>query len=81
MEVVNNINQWLSDHPEWILGTELKAIVGDDFRIRDVIKKREFGFLTEQGEYYNRLRDVPHFVGLRQVIKAKNVVEELHLTK
>ena len=65
------IDHWLETHPDWILGSELKTKLADKAEYRKVLEKTEFGFITFDGVYYSRLREIPTFVGVRHVVKAK----------
>lgn len=68
---MSNLRKWLSDHPDWILRTELTDNLTTNLELIDILEQHEFGYVTRQGEYFKRLRDVPNFIGIRQVIKLK----------
>lgn len=66
---MTNLKTWLEDHPEWILRTDLVRRLNNDSELEDIIRNNEYAYITSDGISYKRLRDVPTFAGLKQVVK------------
>lgn len=67
---------WLSNNPEWILKTEyLNKIQIRDQEIK-ILEIIEFGFITPSGEFYSRLKIIPNFIGVKQVIRINTITDE-----
>ena len=63
------VDHWLEMNPEWVLAAKLKNEIKDESKYKEIISKSEFGFITQDGSFYSRLRDTPTFVGIKQVVK------------
>lgn len=70
------ILDWLLKHPDWILRTEyLNKITQYDLE-KNILDIYEFGFITKDGQFYSSLRDIPNFIGVKQVIRINTISDE-----
>ncbi len=73
--MTNYISEWLSTNPGWMLASKLKAKIDNETEYNNIICESEFGFVTAKGKFYSRLRDIPTFSGIKQVIKPAEEIE------
>ena len=68
-----SVKAWLDKHPEWLLRSELTDYLLENDTTR-IVRSHDYGFLTADGEFYKRLIDLPTFVSIKQVVKAKYII-------
>ncbi|MBI9013619.1 MAG: hypothetical protein JEZ08_15405 [Clostridiales bacterium] len=66
-----NVHRWLTENEEWILVTELIDHLDKVEDVNRIVKSHALGYLTQEGEFYNRLIELPNFIKIKQVVRAK----------
>jgi len=67
----NDVDKWLKENEEWILVTELIDHLDKVEDVNRVVKSHDLGYLTQNGVFYNRLIELPNFIKIKQVVRAK----------
>ena len=67
----NDVHKWLTENEEWILVTELIDHLDKSKDVNRIVRSHELGYLTQKGEFYNRLIELPNFIKIKQVVRAK----------
>jgi len=70
------ILDWLLKHPDWILRTEYFEKITQLDHEKKILDIHEFGFLTKDGQFYCSLKDIPNFIGVKQVIRINSMSDE-----
>lgn len=70
------ILDWLLKHPEWILRTEYLNKITQYDHEKNILDIHEFGFLSKDGQFYSSLKDIPNFIGVKQVIRINTISDE-----
>jgi len=66
-----DVHKWLTENEEWILVTELIDHLDKSKDVNRIVRSHELGYLTQKGEFYNRLIELPNFIKIKQVVRAK----------
>jgi hypothetical protein len=74
-----SVKAWLDKNPEWLLRSELTCYLHDKDTTR-IVQSHDYGFLNSKGEFYRRLIDLPTFVNIKQVVKAKYLIKCTSIT-
>ncbi|MBI9015354.1 MAG: hypothetical protein JEZ08_24180 [Clostridiales bacterium] len=70
-----NVHRWLTENEEWILVTELIDHLDKVEDVNRIVKSHALGYLTQEGEFYNRLIELPNFIKIKQVVRASYLFE------
>jgi len=70
----NQVREWLKENPDWMLRSELLSYLSQPKDLDRIFKSHEYGFLTQDGEFYNRLIELPNFVNIKQVVRASYLI-------
>lgn len=67
----NDVHRWLMENEEWILVSELIDHLDKVEDVDRIVKSHALGYLTQEGEFYKKLIELPNFIKIKQVVRAK----------
>lgn len=72
-----DVHKWLTENEEWLLMTELINCLDKAEDVDRILKSHATGFLTQTGEFFKRLTELPNFIKIKQVVRAKYILKNV----
>jgi len=76
-----DVLNWLMQHPQWVLRSEFIKGITDYELSRKAISNSKRAFLTQDGKFYESLRELPNFIGVKQIMLIESIFTQDDLVK